>query len=169
MCCSLRASAMLAVRGGQCTQHIMLHCSLNGSPLLRQAPIHYVKCTRGMVVQYTDFHPFVYARRYNFWLINVYFNFQFLKEMLFAPELCLGEHSSVVEHNAFFRDSYVEHAGSFNCSCGLDQRQFSIWRQTLTEDVLKLSAVQQALLYAACSWSCIGNSRRKMPSHCRAS
>lgn len=39
--------------------------------------------------------------------MNVYFNFQFLQETLFAPELCLGEHSAAIEHNAFFSEILV--------------------------------------------------------------
>lgn len=58
-------------------------------------------------MQYTNFHPFIYARRPNFCLMNVYFNFQFLQETLFAPELCLGEHSAAIEHNAFFSEILV--------------------------------------------------------------
>lgn len=64
-------------------------------------PLREVHWRNGRAVH--DFHWFIYVRRYNFWPINIYFNFQFLKEMLFAPRPCLGEHLPVVEHNAFFR------------------------------------------------------------------
>jgi len=54
------------------------------------------------------------------------FIFQFLQVTQFAPQMCLGEHSAAVEHNVICRASYVEHVGSLNSLCGLDQRHSSV-------------------------------------------